>query len=51
MYMDMVDMDFGLTKRDFRDSDHLLIQVIEAMTPGIVDKCFPDLSTDTTPAK
>lgn len=42
-YLDTDALDLNLTTEHFRDSDHLLIPVIEQLTPVIVDTCFPNL--------
>ncbi len=42
-YIDADELDFGLTTHHFRDGDHLLKPVIEALTPAVVDSCFPDI--------
>ncbi len=42
-YLDTEALDFQLTTEYFRDSDHLLVPVIEKLTPVIVDTCFPGL--------
>jgi len=43
-YIDFTELDLGLTTHYFRDGDHLLKPVIEALTPAVVDSCFPDLA-------
>jgi len=44
-YIDFTELEFGLTTHHFRDGDHLLKPVIEALTPAVVDGCFPALKS------
>jgi len=43
-YLDTESLDLQLTTEHFRDSDHLLVPVIEALTPTITNACFPALA-------
>jgi len=43
-YLDTDSLDLQLTTEHFRDSDHLLVPVIEALTPTITNACFPELA-------
>lgn len=42
-YLDTASLDLQLTTEHFRDSDHLLVPVIEKLTPVITQACFPNL--------
>lgn len=48
-YIDAAEINLGLTTHHFRDGDHLLKPVIEAMTPAVVDVCFPDIPAVASP--
>ena len=45
-FIDTAKLNLGLTRGEFRDADHLLIPTIEALTPAIVESCFPELKSE-----